>query len=120
MGKKTIVLGASENIERHSNMAVRKLVALKHPVIAIGKSAAVIGNIHIVEELLLHDDIDTITVYLSEKNQKKFYNYILALKPKRIIFNPGAENIELAILSAENNIETIDACTLVLLATNQF
>ena len=120
MQKKTLVLGASSNEERHSNMAIKKLVLNNHSVVAIGSRASVIGHVRVVEELLPHSDIDTITVYLSEKNQKKLYKYILSLQPKRIIFNPGAENPELAALAAENNIETMNACTLVLLATKQF
>ena len=120
MKKKTVVLGASENTERSSNMAVKKLVAHNHPVIAIGRKAAVIGNIPIVEELLPHSDVDTITLYLNAQNQKKYYDYIFSLKPKRIIFNPGAENDELEQFAKEKMIETMEACTLVLLSTNQY
>ena len=120
MKKKTVVLGASENTERSSNMAVKKLVAHNHPVIAIGRKAAVIGNIPIVEELLPHSDVDTITLYLNAQNQKKYYDYIFSLKPKRIIFNPGAENDELEQFAKEKDIQTMEACTLVLLSTNQY
>ncbi len=120
MKKKTVVLGASENTERYSNMAVKKLVAYNHPVIAIGKKAAVIGNVPIVEELLPHSDVDTITLYLNAQNQKKYYDYIFSLNPKRIIFNPGAENDELEQLAKEKSVETMEACTLVLLSTNQY
>jgi uncharacterized protein len=120
MIKKTVVLGASENKERYSNMAVKKLIAHNHPVIAIGRKAAVIGNTHIVEELLPHSDVDTITLYLNAENQKKYYDYIFSLNPKRIIFNPGAENDELEELAKEKGIKTMEACTLVLLSTNQY
>jgi uncharacterized protein len=120
MGKKTVVLGASDNIERYSNKAIRKLIANNHPVIAIGNKKTVVANIPIVEELLPHSDVDTITLYLNQKNQKKFYDYIISLQPKRIIFNPGTENIELEALAKENGIKTMEACTLVLLSTNQY
>ena len=120
MIKKTVVLGASENTERYSNMAVKKLVVHNHPVIAIGRKAAVIGNVSIVEELLPHSDVDTITLYLNVKNQKKYYDYIFSLNPKRIIFNPGAENDDLEQLATKKGIETMEACTLVLLSTNQY
>jgi uncharacterized protein len=120
MKKKTMVLGASENTERYSNQAVRKLVAYGHPVIAIGKKAGLIEKFKIEQEQLQHKDVDTITIYLGEKNQKEFYDYILSLKPKRIIFNPGAENIELEELAKENGIETMEACTLVMLSTGQY
>jgi uncharacterized protein len=120
MQKKTIVLGASDNVERYSNMAVRKLVAHKHPVIAIGRRKSVIENTPIIEEFLPVDAVDTITLYLNENNQKKFYKNILATKPARIIFNPGAENAELAALATSQGIEVLEACTLVLLSTNQY
>jgi uncharacterized protein len=120
MEKKTVVLGASENKERYSNMAVRKLIAHNHPVIAVGNKGSVIGNTPIVVELLPHSDVDTITLYLNEKNQKKYYDYIFSLNPKRIIFNPGAENNELEELAKEKGIKTMQACTLVLLSTNQY
>ncbi len=120
MQKKTVVLGASENRERYSNMAVRKLTAHNHPVIAIGIRPGVIENVPIVEELLPLSFVDTITLYLSEKNQKKYYNYIFSLSPKRIIFNPGAENSELELLAREKGIKTMNACTLVLLTTGQY
>lgn len=120
MNKKTIVIGASENPSRYSNMAVRKLVANNHTVVAIGLRKAVIGNTPIVEELLPVSDVDTITLYLNAENQKKIYPYILSLKPKRIIFNPGAENAELYDLAALQGITPINACTLVMLSTNQY
>jgi uncharacterized protein len=120
MKKKTLVLGASENKERYSNMAVRKLIAHDHTVIAIGNKVGCIGDVQIEKELLPHKDVDTITMYLGEKNQKTFYGYILSIKPKRIIFNPGAENAELEKLANENGIETLEACTLVMLSTGQY
>ncbi len=120
MNKKTIVLGASVNPTRYSNMAVKKLVANKHSVIAIGRHTGVIENTPIVEELLPVSDVDTITLYLNAENQKKYYTKILSLKPKRIIFNPGAENAELHDLAALQGIDTINACTLVMLSTHQY
>ena len=68
----------------------------------------------------IHDDIDTITLYVGAANQKSLYNYILETKPKRLIFNPGAENRELYEMARENGIEPVNACTLVMLATNQY
>jgi predicted CoA-binding protein len=66
------------------------------------------------------EDVDTVTMYLNPLHQKEYYNYILSLKPKRIIFNPGAENEELAQLAKDNHIVPVEACTLVLLSTGQF
>jgi hypothetical protein len=57
---------------------------------------------------------------LAPSRQKEYYDYIIELKPKRVIFNPGTENIELAQLLAQANIDWENACTLVLLSTNQY
>ena len=120
MQKNTVVLGASENTDRYSNMAVKKLVAHKHPVTAIGNKTGVINDIQILKDKPVLNDVDTVTLYLNPQNQKPYYDYILSLNPKRIIFNPGTENDELEKLAAKKGIATMDACTLVLLSTNQY
>ena len=118
--KKTIVLGASANPERYSNMAIKNLTAHHHPVVAIGKTKGCIGGIEIETEKKNYDDIDTITIYLNSAHQKEYYPYIFSIHPKRIIFNPGAENDELASLALQNGIQPLEACTLVLLNTGQY
>lgn len=118
--KNTLVLGASLNPERYSYLAVNKLKAYGHPVVAIGKKEGILNNIKIVTGTPPFQNIDTITLYLNSANQKPYYNYILSLHPKRIIFNPGAENNELASLAGKNGIHVQEACTLVLLSTNQY
>jgi predicted CoA-binding protein len=120
MVKKTLVLGASSNPSRYSNLAVKKLVENNHPVIALGRREGMIGNTEIVTEKMIMDDIDTVTLYLNPTNQKPYYDYILSLKPKRIIFNPGTENNELEALAKKNGIQTLEACTLVMLSTLQY
>ena len=120
MQKKTVVLGASQNEERYSNMAVKKLVAHKHPVTAIGNKEGIINEIKIIKENPSINDVDTVTLYLNPQNQKPYYDYILSLNPKRIIFNPGTENEELEKIANEKGIKTLEACTLVLLSTNQY
>ncbi len=120
MQKTTLVLGASDNIERYSNMAIKKLLAYDHPVIAIGNKKAVVNDILIEQELNTTEKIDTITLYLSPKNQVPYYQLILDANPKRIIFNPGTENEELAKLATSKGIEALNACTLVMLSTNQY
>jgi predicted CoA-binding protein len=120
MQKKTVVLGASQNEERYSNMAVKKLVAQKHPVIAIGNKEGIINDIKIIKDNPSLNNVDTVTLYLNPENQKPYYDYILSLNPKRIIFNPGTENDELESLAAAKGIKTMKACTLVLLSTNQY
>ena len=118
--KKTLVLGASANPARYSNLAVKKLSAYQHPVIALGKRTGTIGSNSIETEKKDFKDIDTVTLYLNPMNQKEYYDYILSLQPKRIIFNPGAENDELSELAQSKGIKVQEACTLVLLSTGQY
>lgn len=118
--KTTLVLGASENPERYSNKAIRMLRKYKFPVKAIGKKIGRVEDIDIESEKKEYEDIDTVTMYLGEKHQAEYYDYLLTLKPRRIIFNPGAENEELADIAKTNGIEVLEACTLVLLSTGQY
>ena len=118
--KKTLVLGASQNPARYSYLALKSLSAKNHPIVAIGKSKGKVDNIEIDTEQKPISDIDTVTLYLNPNNQKKYYDYILSLHPKRIIFNPGAENWEFKNLASKNGIKTMEACTLVLLSTGQY
>ncbi len=120
MSKKTVVLGASQNPERYSNMAVRKLVAYQHPVVAIGRRPGNINGTEIIKDHPVLEDVDTVTLYLNPGNQKPYYDYILSLQPKRIIFNPGAENEELEKIAADKGIASLEACTLVMLSTGQY
>lgn len=118
--KKTLVLGASANPSRYSHLALQRLQSHQHPVVAIGKNKGMVDNIVIETEKRPLKDVDTVTVYLNPLNQKEYYDYILSLKPQRIIFNPGAENEELAKLASDKGIMPVEACTLVMLATNQY
>ncbi|MCW3463197.1 CoA-binding protein [Chitinophaga nivalis] len=118
--KLTVVLGASPNPERYSNMAVNRLKAKGHPVVAIGNRAAAIDDTPIITEHPALENVDTVTLYLNPLLQEAYYDYILQLQPKRIIFNPGTENEELANIAREHHIEPLEACTLVLLTTGQF
>ena len=118
--KKTLVLGASDNPSRYSFLAVNRLRQQGHPVIAIGRKEIKVADFNVVTGLASLKDIDTVTLYLNPENQKAYYDYIISLTPKRIIFNPGAENAELAEIAAAKGIQTMEACTLVLLSTNQF
>ncbi|MFN0083713.1 MAG: CoA-binding protein [Ferruginibacter sp.] len=120
MQKKTVVLGASQNEDRYSNMAVKKLTAHNHPVTAIGNKEGSINDVKIIKDNPAIESVDTVTLYLNPQNQKPYYDYVLSLNPKRIIFNPGTENEELEKMATEKGIKTMDACTLVLLSTNQY
>ena len=118
--KKTLVIGASANPARYSFLAVQRLAALQHPVIALGLKKGLIGNTEIETEKKNFDHIDTVTLYINPLRQKEYYDYILALQPSRIIFNPGAENDELFSLAQQKGIKAMEACTLVLLSTGQY
>ncbi len=118
--KKTLVIGASENKERYSNLAVNLLIQYHHPVIAIGNKIGSINNVPIQIGQPEIEGIDTVTLYLSEKYQEQYYDYIISLKPKRVIFNPGTENDKFAEKLISQNITAIEACTLVMLKTGQY
>lgn len=120
MIKKTLVIGASTNPSRYSFLAINRLVENNHPVVAIGLKEGTVAGVQILTGKPHFDNIDTVTLYLNAKNQEEYYDYILNLKPKRVIFNPGTENTELYNLLKKNNIEFEVACTLVLLGTNQY
>ncbi len=115
--KKTLVIGVSTNPEQYSNMAVNRLMDAQHAVLGIGRESFSIRGTEIQTEMLHLNDIDTVTLYLNPLRQQSYYNYILALHPKRIIFNPGAENEPFRKQAESMGIEAINACTLVMLAT---
>lgn len=118
--KKTLVLGASDNPSRYSYLAINRLVRNGHQVVAVGRRKTTVAGIEIDKEKIEFENVDTVTLYLNPFNQKEYYDYIISLKPKRIIFNPGTENEELYNLAGKNNIQTMEACTLVLLSTGQY
>jgi predicted CoA-binding protein len=120
MEKKTLVLGASDNPSRYSYLAIQRLRNYGHPVVAIGRKHTKVADVVIEKEHVKFDNIDTVTLYLNPLHQQEYYDYILSLKPKRIIFNPGAENDELAAMAKQKGIQPIEACTLVMLSTNQY
>ncbi len=117
---KTLVIGASSNPERYSNMAIRALRSHNHEVFALAKRAGKVSDVEIQTEFPVNVNIHTVTMYVGALNQEEYYNPILELKPERVIFNPGAENFELADMLEINGIETIEGCTLVMLSTDQY
>jgi predicted CoA-binding protein len=120
--KNTLVIGASENPERYSNKAIRLLNYFKHPVFALGIKTGEVDGIKISKDLepKHFPEIDTITLYIGPKNQTPYFNFITTIHPKRVIFNPGTENQELTDFLDKKNIAWEEACTLVLLNTNQY
>jgi uncharacterized protein len=118
--KKTLVLGATPNPERYAYMATQRLKNAGHEVLPVGNKKGAIEGIVIENETPQYKDVDTVTLYLNPHNQKPYYDYILSLHPKRIIFNPGTENWELVKLAKEQGIETEVACTLVMLSVGNY
>ncbi len=122
MDKKTLVLGASSHDTRYSNMAVKMLTENNVPVLPVGR---IVGQ-EVAGWTIQKDwdaalkDIHTISMYLSAINQEQYVEKILETMPERIIFNPGAENENLALRADEAGIEVLEACTLVMLRTGQF
>jgi predicted CoA-binding protein len=121
MEKRTLVLGASPNPNRFAYKAVRSLQRRDIPLIAIGRKDTDLDGIKIrTGKPLDIDPVHTVSLYLNSERQKEFYDYIIALKPKRIIFNPGTTNPELSGLALQNGIEVVNDCMLVMLNTGRF
>ena len=120
MSKKTLVLGASLKPQRYSNIAINRLVGSNHEVVALGQREGEVYGVKIDANLMPYTDVDTVTLYLNPERQKAYYDYIIGLNPKRIIFNPGTENSEFQNLLKQKGIYFEEACTLVLLSTNQY
>jgi len=118
--KKTLVLGASDNPMRYSYLAINSLVRRGHPVVAVGLKQADVAGVNILTTPAPFTDVDTVTLYLNPGRQEQYYDYIVGLKPDRVIFNPGTENPELYRILKENGIGIEVACTLVMLSTNQY
>jgi uncharacterized protein len=117
---KTLVLGASTNENRYANIATKKLLRFGHDVILVGKKEGNVNGISILTQLTNRTDIDTLTVYLSEKNQEEYAETIENMLPRRVIFNPGAENEKLAQRLENKGVEVLNACTLVMLSTGEY
>ncbi len=118
--KKTLILGATPNTARYANLAAHRLVQAGHEIVNIGIKQGEVAGVGIQPAGKTLADIDTITLYIGPKLQPQYYDYIIQTNPTRIIFNPGTENPELEELARQHGIETLQACTLVLLSTGQY
>ncbi|MGZ4054744.1 MAG: CoA-binding protein [Bacteroidia bacterium] len=120
MSKKTVVIGASANPERYGYKATVALQKKHHEVVPIGIKEGEING----EKILLGKpevkDVDTVTLYIGPQNQPEIFDYVIGLHPKRVVFNPGTENPEFENLLKKNNIETVEACTLVMLSIGNY
>jgi predicted CoA-binding protein len=118
--KKTLVLGASANPNRYSSIAIRRLLESGHPVVAMGNRPGIVHGTEVLTSPTPIEGVDTITLYINPAIQQQYYSYLIGLKPNRIIFNPGTENPEFERLAGEAGIHCENACTLVLLSTDQY
>ncbi|HNY01342.1 MAG TPA: CoA-binding protein [Bacteroidales bacterium] len=118
--KKTLVLGASLNSDRYSNMAVRKLRYAGFPVVAVGQREGEISGVYVEKPYPPFTGVHTVTLYMGAKNLRQFHDYILELHPERVIFNPGSESPELAEKLGEAGIEVVYGCTLVMIANGEY
>ncbi|MDQ3071947.1 MAG: CoA-binding protein [Bacteroidota bacterium] len=117
---KTVVLGATPKNDRFANRAVRSLVRYGHEVVPLGRQTGTIGDLEILDAKPELKEVHTVTLYLNPTNQKEWYEYIMKLNPKRIIFNPGTENPELIEMAREKGIDPVIGCTLVMLAGGSY
>ena len=120
MSYKTLVIGASLKEERYSNKAIKRLRSFQHPVIAIGLREGKVLDVKIEKGKPDFKEVHTVTMYINPSRQPGYYDYIISLQPKRVIFNPGTENPEFYSILKNKNIHFEESCTLVLLSTNQF
>jgi predicted CoA-binding protein len=118
--KKTLILGASTNPDRYANRAAAMLTEYGHPIVLVGNKTGEVFGVQLQKDFPTNSNIDTVTLYLSAPNQEDYYDKIVALKPNRVIFNPGTENSELEELLSKNNIACEHACTLVLLSIGAY
>jgi predicted CoA-binding protein len=120
MQKHTLVLGASLNENRFSNISIRTLASSNIPVVAIGLREGMVGNISIQTDTTAINNIHTVSLYLGPQNQKAWYDYLLDLKPVRVIFNPGTENREFQALLTNAGIDVVEDCTIMMIQNNRY
>ncbi len=117
---KTLIIGASNNPERYAYKAAERLTTHGHEIELLGLRPDVIFEKSIDTERKQYTDIDTVTMYIGPQRQPEYYDYIVGLQPRRVIFNPGTENNEFEALLSEKGIIAEEACTLVLLGIGQY
>lgn len=118
--KKTLIIGATTNSKRYAYKASKMLTEEGHSIVPFGiKKGEVFGE-EIRNDWEDFKGIDTVTLYVGPERQTQYIDEIIAINPKRVIFNPGTENTEFYEKLNAAGIEFEEACTLVLLRTNQF
>ncbi len=117
---KVLLIGASDKPERYSYKAINMLTNHNHSVTAVSIKKGSVAGIEFVKDIPKNEEFDTVTLYINPKLQEQYYQEVIDLKPRRVIFNPGTENEEFQSLLKENNIEPVEACTLVMLTIGTF
>ena len=118
--KKTMVIGATTNPSRYAFIAANRLVEHGHEIVPIGIKKGELAGKKIINEKPAIEAINTVTLYVGPNNQEEYFDYVVGLNPKRVIFNPGTENQEFEKLLEKKNIEVVEACTLVMLAAGTY
>lgn len=117
---KTLILGATPNTDRYAYRAAISLQNNGHEIVLVGIKQGEVNGVTIQNCMPDVKEVHTVTLYVGPQNQPQYYDYILSLKPKRVIFNPGTENAELIDLLKQHNIEPVIACTLVMLSVGNY
>jgi uncharacterized protein len=122
MAKKTVIIGATPNPSRYAYLAAQMLTEYNHEIVPLSIKKGEVSGKEILDLRTKPaiDNVDTVTLYIGPQNQPEWYDYIISLKPKRIIFNPGTENDALEKLAEDNGIEAVEGCTLVMLRSLQY
>lgn len=117
---KTLIIGATTNPGRYAYTAAHLLTQMGNTIVQIGLREGEVAGVPISKEKEIYKDIDTVTLYVGPRNQPEYYDYIVSLRPRRVIFNPGTENVEFESRLAREGIQPIESCTLVMLATGKY
>lgn len=117
---KTLIIGATTNPGRYAHAVAHRLMQRGYPIVQIGLREGAVAGVPISTHKENYTDIDTVTLYIGPRHQPDYYDYVISLRPRRVIFNPGTENREFEDRLAGEGIEALKACTLVMLATGQY
>lgn len=120
ISKKTLVLGATPDPSRFAYKAANMLTEYGHEIVPVGIKKGTVAGKEILNGKPAIEGVDTVALYVGPQNQSSLYDYIIGLKPKRIIFNPGTENDELISMAEQHNIEPVLGCTLVMLSVGNY
>lgn len=120
--KKTVIIGATPDPSRYAYLAAQMLTSYGHEIVPLSIKTGTVSGVEIrdIRQRPPIEGVDTVTLYIGPQRQPEWYDYILGLKPKRIIFNPGTENDVFEKMAEEQSVEALQACTLVLLRSHQY